>query len=567
MNNIFFELTIILITAGAISIVVSFFKQPSILAYLLTGLLIGPFGYYQLHQGEALNGLAQIGITLLLFMVGLELDITQLKRIGRTALWAGISQVVVTFLLGFGLLTALGFGTTAASFIALALTFSSTIIVVKLLSEKHDLQSLYGKLSIGIFLVQDFAAILILILLGGAEGATAGQALSFGIWESIIFTLIKAVLLGAVVYWHSVYVFPKVLRFIGKSDELLLIFSLAWALGLSTLVSLPFIGFSLEVGGFLAGIALANSAVHYQISARTRSLRDFFIIIFFIVLGSQLVLNNLSEIIIPAIILTIFVLLVKPFIVLNILGLLGFKPRTSFFSAVTVSQISEFSLILVALGLKMGHLSQSEAGLVTLLGIISIALSSYGVSHSSSLYNHFKTWLAWFDYKKGSAEHGTGHNTLRNHVILAGAHRMGEHVINTLQHQKKSFILVDFNPDIIHHYLEAPFPVICGDITDPHIQEAAGLTYAKLIISTIPDIKDNFAIADAIKQSKSHAKLIVTAQDEAEAVSLYEKEIDYALLPHFIGAMHLAKILQNTRTAQGLKSLRSEHIKSLRSSH
>lgn len=563
MNGVFVELTIIFILAGTIAVIVSFLKQPSIIAYIITGLIVGPFGYYKLHQGELLGGLAEIGITLLLFMVGLELDLKQLKRLGKTALTVGISQVIVTTLIGFGIAKLLGFQTTPSWFIALALTFSSTIIVVKLLGEKRDLQSLYGKLAVGIFLVQDFVALIVLILLSGASRNQPAYLAALPNWELVFLTFVKALLIGLIIAFHSKYVFPKALKYLGKSDELLLIFSLAWALGLATLLALPIIGFSLEIGGFLAGLALASSAVHFEIGARIKSLRDFFIIIFFIVLGSQLSLSAGAHMLTPAIILSLFVLIGNPIIVLILLSWYGYKPRTAMMTGITVGQISEFSLILMAAAFKSGEVSQSEVSLVTLIGIITIAASSYTILHAEKLSDFLYPVLKYFDFKKGKAEKNFHDLNLKNHIILVGAHRMGRHIALSLKKQQLPFVVVDHNPEITRELNDLDIPTICGDITDPHIQGVANVPGAKLIVSTIPNLHDNIALVSMIKTHNAKARIIVTADDEEEAIILYGKEIDYALLPHFIGGVHLAKILKDNNRYSSLKILKKEHLKVL----
>ncbi len=565
MNDIFIEITLVLVLAGAVAFIVSLLKQPSIVGYILTGLIIGSFGYVRLHDGATLSGLAQIGITLLLFMVGLELDITQLKKIGRNSLLAGIGQVIFTSAVGFLILRALHIGLIPALFIAPALTFSSTIIVVKLLSEKRDLQSLYGKLVVGIFLTQDVVSILILIGLSTfSSGSVYG---SLPAWQNIVLVLVRALILVLLTMWLSARVFPKILKYIGGNDELLLIFALAWALGLAVFVSLPFMGFSLEIGGFLAGLSLAQSGVHYEISSRIKSIRDFFIIIFFVVLGSGLVLTHASTLIGPAIILSLFVLIGNPLIIMILLGALGYKPRTSFFAGVTVAQISEFSLILVALGYQMNFLQSSDVGLVTLIGIITIALSSYMIKYAGWLYDRLKPLLVIFDFRKGAAEkHLTAGKTLKGHIVLVGAHRLGHHLIDALAKQKRPFVVVDFNPEVVEKYVEQGLLAICGDITDSYIQEEAHIRDAKLIISTIPDFNSNLALLEAVqKNSRGRAKpkLIFIAQDEAEIKALYDRDIDYVISPHFMGGLHLAKILEDQDGFKSLKKLREHHLKIL----
>ncbi|MCL5667228.1 MAG: NAD-binding protein, partial [Patescibacteria group bacterium] len=346
------------------------------------------------------------------------------------------------------------------------------------------------------------------------------------------------------------------------------VFGLAWALGLAVFVSLPFMGFTLEIGGFLAGLALAKSAVHYEISARIKSLRDFFIIIFFIVLGSQLVFTGTNSLTWPAIVLSAFVLVGNPLIVMALLALFGYKPRTGFLAGVTVGQISEFSLILAALGYKMELLSATELGLVTLVGIITFSLSSYIILYANKIYEFLHPILKIFDFRKGVAEKGMHELVLKNHFILVGAHRMGHHLADALSGQGRQFVVVDFNPEIVERYREKGMLAICGDISDPYIQEQVNLAGAKVIISTVPDLNDNLALIDAVKKRaaarRSKPKLIFLAQDEEEIKRLYAQDIDYVISPHFMGGLHLAKILSDDNGFRGLKKLRESHLKIIR---
>ena len=545
--------------AGAIAVIVSFFRQPSILAYILTGLILGPLGFSKLTEGDTLKGLSEIGITLLLFMVGLELDITELKKIGKTATLAGICQVCITTLIGFGISQLLGFSTIVSLYLGVALTFSSTIIVVKLLSEKKDLQSLYGKLAVGIFVVQDIIAIFLLVFLGTLGHEHSNLALTLGL------AFLKLLGLIGIIFVHSKFIFPTVLRYVGKSQELLLIFSLAWALGFASLTALPIVGFNLAIGGFLAGVALANTAVHYEISAKITPLRDFFIMLFFIVLGSQLVLGGFGSILTPTLVLSAFVIIGNPIIVLILLTALGFKLRTAFFTGFTVGQISEFSLILGSLGMSLGHIGQKELSIITFVGIITITASSYFILHTRQLYERVKKYIGWLDYKKGSAERHMHQSELKNHCVLIGAHRLGERVVASLEKIGMPFIVIDFNPDVAQSLGKRGIHVLCGDITDESIQDLANLKKAKLVISTVPDIQDTLSVVQAIMKSGSKAKLIVTAADETQALELYEHEADYVLLPHFIGADHLKHILERKHTDFSLSKLRARHVKTLQS--
>lgn len=572
MENIFFELTLVLAAAGVIAYILHFLKQPSIIAYILTGLLIGPLALYRLHHTEILHGLAEIGISLLLFMVGLELDISQLKRIGRAAVIAGIGQILFTGSIGFFLALLLGIAPLPALYVAVALTFSSTIIVVKLLSEKRDMQSLYGKLAVGIFLVQDIAAILILILLAGLTNeGNFGSFVGNGVFEKITVTLAKAFMIAIVVLTLSRRVFPKLIHSLVKSDELLLLFSLGWALGLAAFFTSPWIGFNAAIGGFVAGLALANTGAHYQISGRIKPLRDFFIVIFFIVLGSQLSFNNIAVAIWPAVIFALFVLIGNPLIVSIILSSMGYKIRTSFLTGVTVAQISEFSLILMALGLAARHVTETEVTIVTMVGISTIAISSYGVIYSNKLYAWLSkvvfTWLDTKNKKAGKDQEHLGDTVFQKHIVLIGANRLGGQLVSKLQKQKESqFIIIDFNPDIVSHYRSLGLAAVCGDIADPYIQEVAVIHEAKLLIATIPDFHDTMTLVEAVQQLRRKPRVIVAANDEAEAIKLYQAGADYVLLPHFVGSTHLAEIVRFHSDRISLRKLRKKHLETIQKS-
>lgn len=565
MNQMFLELTGILVVAGIIAYILHFFKQPSIIAYIITGLLIGPFSLYRLHHGEILHGLSEIGITLLLFMVGLDLDITQLKKIGKTAVVAGVGQIIFTAGIGFGIVTLLGFEWLPALYISLALTFSSTIIVVKLLSEKKDMQSLYGKLAVGIFLVQDIAAILILIIIAGTTGSSDTLLNTGSIAGNIVVTLAKAFMIGVVVIFLSRVVFPKLMHSLAKSDEMLLLFSLGWALGLAALFSSPIIGFNAAIGGFIAGLALANTGAHYQVSGRIKPLRDFFIIIFFIVLGSQLVFSHLSLALVPAIILAVFVLIGNPLIVTIILGLQGYKLRTSFMTGVTVAQISEFSLILMALGFAAGHVTETHVTIVTLVGIGTISISAYGILFSNKIYETLISRLARLVERKSThSNKELGDVTYKKHIVIVGAHRLGSHLVASLTKQKEQFLVIDFNPDVVSRYNTQGVPAVCGDIADPYIQEVAALKDARMIVCTIPDYHDTLALLEAMRNIYSkRTRVIVAASDEQEAIELYGKGADYVLLPHFVGGMHLLDIVENNSDPKKLHKLKERHLKTL----
>lgn len=542
MGNFFLELTILVGIASLLSIVFRFLKQPPILAYILAGVIIGPFGDLQLQNKEALQTLGQLGVTLLLFMVGLELRIKELRSIGKVALATGMAQIVFTSLIGYFISLQLGFSPIASLYLSIALAFSSTIVIVKLLSDKKDLNSLYGKISVGFLLVQDFFAIIVLILLSGFS-TDAGISLGGFSW-----VLLKGLLMFGTVLLLSVTILPKIITKIAHSSEILFLFSIAWALTVSALVSSEAVGFSIEIGGFLAGLALANSTENYQIVAKVRGLRDFFITIFFITIGMGMAFANFSQILIPAILLSFFVLIGNPIIVMIIMGVMGYKRRTSFLAGLTVAQISEFSLILVFLGNRLGHVEASIISLTTMVGAITFTFSTYMIMNGNYLYRKLNKYLVIFE-KKNTKE-GNMHQdkeglNLKDHVVLIGANRTGKSILEALEDEREKVVVVDFDPDVVSELKKKGVKSIFGDIVDTDIQERVGLDKAKLVISTVSDIEDNLLLLQSMnKQTDGKKKIIVLAQEANEARQLYKAGANYVVLPHLAGGRHVAKIIK-----------------------
>src|SRR3989344_2478527 len=486
MDIIFSEITIIICLVAILSVVFQRFNQPAILAYILTGVIVGPLGIIDIQNQNFLETLSSFGITLLLFMLGLEIKIREFPSIGKIALIVGAVQIIATLLFGFILAVSFGFSYVSSLYIGVALAFSSTIIVVNLLSDKRDLHSLSARVVVGILVIQDFLAILVLIFLSSfnIEGSIAETFVGFSL------ALVKAIILFSFVIYLSLKFFPKIVEFLSKSQEVLFLVSIAWAFGLATVVSSPIIGFSVEIGGFLAGLALANSIANYQIIGKARVLRDFFIILFFVAIGTKMTFGNDYSILFPAIALSLFVFILKPLVVIISMGFLGFRKRTSFLSGISLAQISEFSLIIVFLGNKLGHIPQNVVTLITLVGLITFTISSYMIANSNSLYQNLSSYFKIFEKKSLS---------------------------------------------------------IYGDISDLDIQDRAKLNTARLIISTIPDIEDNLLLLKKHKVENRRSKIVVMALDSTDAKILYKEGADYVILPHLAGGRQIAQILKEDR--------------------
>ena len=533
----FTEISAIFFVAAAFAIIAKLVKQPLLVGYILGGVFLGMIGF--ISDSKMLESLSQIGVALLLFLLGLEMNIREMPSIGRTSVIVGIGQIIITFILGFILSMVLGIARIPSMYIAIGLTFSSTIIIIKLLSEKNDLSSLYGRISIGFLLVQDFVAIALIIFLSSFQN---GITMTYVTYLTLI---LKAVTLFAAVWLMSKKILPYIFaKFISGSSELIFVVSIAWALGFAAFIA-GIMGFSIEIGGFLAGISLSSLPEHLQISSKTKPVRDFFLTIFFILLGSQLIIgNNLLEILPIAITFSIFVLVGKSIIMLSIMGLLGFKKRTSFLTALTSAQISEFSLIVIGMGYSLGHLEASEVSLITLVGIITMLASTYMIFASEKIFEKTKKYLGFFE-KKVTKELSFDKIDLVHHVVLVGCDRTGQSILKFLKKKGKSYIVVDFNPDVFSQLDSEKTPIVYGDVNDPDVFRLASVDTSSLLISTIGSLNDNLNLLSKINILENKPITIFKASSRSDAVELYQKGASYVIVPEFVAGEHVRHLLSH----------------------
>lgn len=561
MSSVFFEITLIICLVSVLTIILRFLKQPPILAYILAGIIIGPFGQLQLHNQDVLKTMGEFGIALLLFTLGLELKLSHLRTFGKTALVIGLNQIVFTWVLGYFLSLFLGFSETVSFYIGVALTFSSTIIIVKLLADKRDATSLYGKLLVGLLLVQDFAAIFILMLLSGFKSANGLLVVS---WLGFLIIFIKGISLISLITLLSKFIFPRLIHRLARSQETLFLFSLAWVFALSFLVSSPLIGFSVAIGGFLAGLSLAEASENYQIAAQTKTLRDFFIVIFFVTLGMEMGVSDFSKIWLPMITFSLFVVILKPLIISTTMALFGFRKRTSFLTAVHTGQISEFSLVIIFLGGQLGHLPKDIISLVTGVGIVTFVLSAYIINNAKKIQKIFGDNFCFFEIK-GTKKEEFGHTKdeigeLKNHVVMVGANRLGQSILNSMPDLEEKLVVVDFDPDVVSDLKEKNIMTIFGDITDIEIQERVAFGKAKLVISTVPDFEENISLIQGIKRHNKDTKIIVVSYDTEDADELYKAGADYVVLPHLAGGRHVARILKEDNLDETITAFKAKDL-------
>lgn len=537
LQELFFQIGLVLIIAATLSMMVFRFRLPLIIAYIITGVLVGPSLLSITQDSQIFQVMSEIGVAFLLFTVGLGLNWKSVKDVGGIALATGIGQVLFTSIIGFGIGLLLGFSPLTSIYLSVAFAFSSTIIIIKLLSDKEETESLYGRISIGFLLVQDFVAMFILLGLNALKGHASLESVFFS-------TLIKAILLIPCFWIVSVKILPRLLAYVARSQELLTLFAISWCFLIAGI--LVFLGFGVEIGALIAGITLSGSFYQREISARVRPLRDFFLIIFFIILGTHLSFSGMSGMI-PAVLgFSAFILFGNPLIVLLIMRLLGYHPRTGFLAGTTVAQISEFSFIVIASGITIGHLSGDVLTLATSVGLLTIAGSAYLIERNEQLYDKLEPFFKWLEPKRTLKE-----ELKKNHkpteIILFGHHRTGAVVLETIQEMRKSYLVVDFDPSVIRHLSEQGIPNIYGDGGDENFLDEIRADKSKLIISTIPNVSVSGSLLTFLRARKFGGVVVVSVRTHEEAQECYDLGATYVIVPSILSGKKFSEILQKSR--------------------
>lgn len=539
MDSIFLQISLLLIITVSIAFITKILRQPLIIAYIIAGIICGPLLFNFINQDHDLYAtFSKFGIVLLLFIIGLNLNFHHLKSIGKSSLVTGLGQVLFTASIGTVILIALKVSLTSAIYLAIAITFSSTIIIMKLLSDKHDTETVYGKHTIGLMLVQDVIAVLLLIGLGIIGNKTAG------IGSELLWISLKLILSLGALYLISQKILPKLLDKISSSSELLFLFTLAWCFGAASLLHV--IGLSMEIGAIISGIALSSSPYQTEIASRVKPLRDFFLIIFFIVLGSEMSLGSINpaSVLLPAGILSLFILIGNPLILYFLFRNLKFTRRNSFLAGLTAAQVSEFGFILLYSGRNLGHLSGKEVPIFTAVAITTIFFSSYLITYNEKLYRLLLPFFKFFGPDKARQKEKVKESF---NTWIVGYHRIGTRIAEVMKKLKKKYSVIDFDPNAIARLRKDNTPFVFGDIADIELLESLPLASSKLIIMTIPAVDDQLNLINHLKKARSQAITIANAYQKEDAKRLYTGGADFVMMPHYVGGEWISNLLSNPK--------------------
>lgn len=551
-SEAFIQLSVVIVLATVMAVIMRLLRQPLIIGHIITGIIVGPSLLHLLDDKSLFEVYSDIGIALLLFIIGLELNAAVIRRLGKAVVLTALALLVSVGGIGFLVASAFDFTRTEAVILGLAMFFSSTIIIAKVLSDKRELTRLHGQLAIGIILIDDIIATFALLFVAtGSSGSLSpgeiGTLVLKGVGLAAIFTLVSA------------QVLPRIGKFVASSQELLFLFAIAWGFGIATLINRA--GFSIEIGALFAGVMLAHLPYASEIGARLKPLRDFFIVLFFVVLGEGLALSNLTAVLWPALALAVVVMVVKPLIVMVSLGAMRYTKRTSFMTAVNLSQVSEFSIVLAVLAAATGAVGIEVSAVITLVALITIALSTYMMQYSEWLYRKLEKFLQIFE-RATTRERETKAKVYP--LILFGYRKGGHEFVKTFRNMKKPFVVVDYNPDVIDFLSRQHIECLYGDATDNELLAELHMAKAKLVISTITDFPTNKSLLKYVTRHSKEASFICHADDYNEAAELYDHGATYVMLPHFIGSERMSMFIdRNGLNKDSFAQHRKRHLTAL----
>ncbi|MFZ1361032.1 MAG: cation:proton antiporter [Candidatus Saccharimonadales bacterium] len=546
MGDVFTQLSVVLVVAVGMALLMRRLKQPLIVGHILTGILVGPSMLHLIEDKHAFHTFSEIGIALLLFIIGLELSLAVIKRLGKPVFLTATAILMTVGVVGFLLGTAFHFTLQEAILLGLAMFFSSTIIIAKVLSDKREITRLNGQIAIGVILLDDIVATFALLFVAASSGNQALGPVEIGI------LLAKGVLVIAVLAFVATKILPRALKSIAKSQELLFLFAIAWGFGVATAIN--YAGFSIEIGALFAGVALAHLPYAHQIGARLKPLRDFFVILFFISLGENLHLGDIGAALIPALILSVVVLTLKPVVVMASLGLLGYTRRISFKTGINLSQISEFSIILIVLAANSGIVSSYVASVVTIVALVTIIVSTYLMQYDNQIYAKIEKHLNLFE-RAGAID--KKHESPAYPLILFGYSNGGHQYIRTFRSLKKPFVVVDYDPEVIEELQRANINYFYGDVTDPDLLSEIHIDAAKFVVNTISEHTINIALVKYIRHRNKDAVVVCYSNNHEEAAELYRHGATYVMLPHLIGSERLNKFI----TSHGIGKQTFDHYR------
>jgi len=537
-----------ILAATVLAFIGHLLKQPLLLAYIAGGVVIGPqIGLGLIKDTVQIETISHFGLILLLFLIGLEIDAKKLKDSGKSLVLSGLSQFPITVIIGLGFFYLLGYslrgGTYDLIYLAACCALSSTAIVVKLLYGKFELDTLAGRITLGILVFQDIWAI---VLLGIQPNLSNPDILI------ILLSFLKGALLVLGSMLVSKYILPRAFKTVAKIPELVLVASLGWCFLVCGAAA--YFNLSVEMGALIAGVAISTFPYNMDVIVKVVNIRDFFVTLFFVSLGMQIPnpLDNMHLIVTGGIV-SVFLVASRFFALFPVLYALNNGIRVSLLTSINLSQLSEFSLVIASLGLAAGHISRDTMTVIVFVFVSTSVLSTYTIKYNDSIQKALGAILrkcGLRDIRTAGQEHP---DPGRKEIVLLGFHRTASsflHEILQLDQNRKprarlmdKLVVIDFNPETHEPLQRLGVKVIYGDVSNLDMLKHADIHDIKIAVSTIPDKilvgTDNVKLIKMIKTICPHAKIIVTAESSGRALQMYKEGADYVFLQHILAATNI----------------------------
>lgn len=544
-HDVLAQIALAIVAATVFAFLARLARQPLILGYIVAGVVIGGTQGLGWIDAHAIEPVSHLGLILLLFMIGLEIDLKKIRRSGKAVAVTGTLQFAICVALGVFILPLVGFGADAgaydALYLAVALALSSTMIVVKILYDKEELDTLTGQITLGVLVFQDIWAILFVAL----QPNLADPQIAL-----ILASLLKGVAIVAFALLASRYVLPRIFHSMAQVPELLVIGALAWCF-LIVLISAR-LGMSKEMGALIAGISLSTFPYNLDVVAKVISLRDFFITLFFVTLGTQIPRPS-PELIGLALIASAFLILARMISISPVLYLMRYGQRVSVLPAINLAQISEFSLVICTLGVGFGHIDQRILSIVVLTFVATSILSTYALTHNYELFNLMQPALRKLGLPDVDGEKTRGAEVVPHRdVLFLGFHREASSILYELlrvnSHMQQRVGVVDFNPQTKRKLDRRGIPALYGDISHSTTLHHADIHDAEVLVCTLPDAilkgTTNLRLLRQLKSIAQSARLIVTSEQLDHARELYAEGAHYVIVPRLMNAREVAHVIE-----------------------
>ena len=565
------SIALVFIIATAFAFVAKLFKQPLILAYLVAGVAIGPeIGFGWVKDKEAVELISEIGLILLLFMIGLEIDLKKLLGAGRTLLVTGISQFVLCVGLGVGLAFLIGFTPDRGNFdwlyLAVTLALSSTLIVVKLLYDKFELTTLPGRITLGVLVCQDIWAIAFLALQPNLHNPQLGTLLE---------SFVKGAGLVLMALGLSWYMLPRLFSFAAKVPELMLIAALAWCFLVSGAAAA--LGLSREMGALIAGVGMSTFPYNIDVIAKVTNIRDFFVTLFFVALGMQIPQPTLA-IVSSAIAMSLFVLGSRLLTVFPVLYGLGNGPRASLIPSINLAQMSEFSLVIASLGLALKHITSELMATLTFVFAITSILSTYLIAYNHEIQRRLTLLLLKLGLSNGADNDDPADATAESAIVFLGCFREASSILHEIEVGANKtdgggilgeVLVIDFNPQVLHELKLRQIKCLYGDIAHMDTLHHAHIQSARIVACTISDAilrgTSNLRLLQQARRLSPHARVIAAADAISSAVELYDQGADFVYIARLHSARRMAELITRAvMDGEGFKLYCEQEVQSLK---